>query len=261
MEWTATFVGSAPVAGLVVHDDEVKPDLTNEAIATSREIRNKKAKKDHAQMTLSVTPEALKGDPHSSGESPLYQPIGKIICAHAHAEGTLKKTHLFIFIVSDEGCRVAGPNASYTWYDIAFCLFQLTLHLSLFLSHFSHSFTFKCKSDQDANAIAFATARTMASNASRREKVLKGPSDLHELEIAVKFWNSNSQPLNHLSMAKDGTVSGCLRLQCQVDQSLRVRPCTLLVLFDAHDLYLVQPLCLFLELYHAVCCFTFVPCA
>ena len=79
------------------------------------------------------------------------------------------------------------------------------------------SFVFKCKGDQDSNAIAFATARTMAGNAQRREKVLSFAPGLEDWELAVKYWNSNNPRMHHFDLAKDNKISGNLKVHCQAD--------------------------------------------
>jgi hypothetical protein len=114
MEWQATYLGKTEIHGVVIDDPSIKPDLTEEATAASKEIR--KSKRETVLLTLSVQTEALCGNPISDG-SPIYQPIGKIVFVNAHSEGSIKKAHLFTFVSCDEGCRVGGPNAKYTWYS------------------------------------------------------------------------------------------------------------------------------------------------
>eukprot|EP00730_Choanoeca_flexa_P013050 TRINITY_DN4919_c0_g1_i1.p1 TRINITY_DN4919_c0_g1~~TRINITY_DN4919_c0_g1_i1.p1 ORF type:complete len:714 (+),score=177.96 TRINITY_DN4919_c0_g1_i1:166-2307(+) len=188
MEWQATYLGKTEVQNVVIDDPGVKPDLTEEATQAAKEIR--KSKRDTASMTLSVKSEALCADPISDG-SPIYQPIGKIVFVNAHAEGALKKAHLFTYISCDEGCRIGGPSAKYTCY------------------------VFKCKNDQDSNAIAFATARTMAANAQRRDKVIAFQDGQEDWDLAVKYWNANNPRLHHFDLAKDDKISGNLKVLCQ----------------------------------------------
>ncbi len=82
MEWQTQYLGSAAT---VLSEDALagftssgaRPNLSNEAQAAAKEVR--KSKKEPLNLVLSVTPEALKGEPQppASG-TPFYQPIGKV---------------------------------------------------------------------------------------------------------------------------------------------------------------------------------------
>jgi len=85
------------------------------------------------------------------------------------------------------------------------------------------SHTFKCRTDQEANQLAFAAARTMTLNAKRRKPEGGIAAASHdELETVVKWWNASNPPIHHYRIGKDDTISGNLRVQCQVDKSLKV---------------------------------------
>ncbi|EDQ86905.1 uncharacterized protein MONBRDRAFT_27690 [Monosiga brevicollis MX1] len=200
MDWPTTFVGSVPVPNIVIDDPWHKPNLEEETLVAIKEAR--RLRKEAIAMKVLVTPEALCGEPINGG-SPVYQPIGKIVYVNAHTEGALKKQYMFTFVASDEGTRIGGPHATYT------------------------CFVFKCKSDTDATTLAFATARTMATNAQRRDKVMalrQQPFDTisHEdKELAVRFWNASSQRIHQLEMTQDGKISGPLKVHCQADATAR----------------------------------------
>lgn len=44
-----------------------------------------------------------------------YQPIGRIVCVHAHTEGAIKRVHLLSYIAVKEGSMYAAPDAKYEW--------------------------------------------------------------------------------------------------------------------------------------------------
>eukprot|EP00049_Salpingoeca_infusionum_P019159 m.360492 g.360492 ORF g.360492 m.360492 type:complete len:895 (+) comp19070_c0_seq1:103-2787(+) len=192
MEWQVSYQGCSVLAGLTIEEGVPRPDLTEPIHHIAKDIRKKKSGESYL---VSVNPDALKGEPLDAGVTPIYQPIGKIIQVLAYAEGSLKKAHLFAYVTAQEGTRVGGPNQSYE------------CHL------------FKCKSDQDANAIAFATARTMTANEKRA--LARKADSVHALEHSVQFWNANNQPVYHFQLSKDDTVSGNLRVSCVVDASLK----------------------------------------
>jgi hypothetical protein len=97
------------------------------------------------------------------------------------------------------------PSLTFFWTRVPDC------------SPLSYSYVFKCKGDQDSNAIAFATARTMATNAQRREKVMGFVPGQEDWELAVKYWNANNPRMHHFDLAKDNKISGNLKVHCQAD--------------------------------------------
>lgn len=115
MEWAATLLASVPVADLVVDDTKSRPDLSDEVQVAVREARKAK-KEDTVPLMLSVTPEALRGEPSGPVGQALYQPIGKIVYATPQTSGSaLKKAYLFCYIASEDGSRAGGTNAKYRW--------------------------------------------------------------------------------------------------------------------------------------------------
>ena len=78
------------------------------------------------------------------------------------------------------------------------------------------SFVFKCKKDEDANAIAYATDKTMSTNQQRYAKICKGVHSHEERQLAVKYWNANNVQLYHFAIGKDDTISGNIRVLCKV---------------------------------------------
>ena len=84
------------------------------------------------------------------------------------------------------------------------------------------SHAFKCKSDPDANAIAFAAARTVSTNARRKPLSLSDAYTPQDLEAAVARWNACNPKLFHFEIGKDSVVSGNIKVSCQVDASLKV---------------------------------------
>jgi hypothetical protein len=197
MEWTVTYLGRVEVAGLVLDDatPATKPNLTDEVIATSRDIRRAKSHSD--QLNISVTPDSLRGVPLDSSASPFYQPIGKIVFVHSHVEGSLKKTHLFSYIAASEDTRLGGPNAKYLCY------------------------TFKAKSEDDANNLAFAAGRTVVTHGTRKKPETVENCNPEGLENAIRWWNGGNAQLFHYIVGKDGLIAGNVRFLCQVDASLK----------------------------------------
>eukprot|EP00043_Microstomoeca_roanoka_P009503 m.90698 g.90698 ORF g.90698 m.90698 type:complete len:737 (-) comp14603_c4_seq1:594-2804(-) len=195
MEWIVTYLGQADVKGLEIDETQPIPDLTVHLQAAVKEIR--KAKKQNDTVAISVTPECLRADPRSPGASALYQPIGKILFMDSIAEGAIKKSYSFAFIATTEGTRPGGPSPK-------------------FVCH-----AFKCKSDPDSNAIAFAAARTMSANARRKPVAISADSSRETLENAIKYWNALNPQLYHFHIGKDDVISGNIRVSCQVDSSLK----------------------------------------
>lgn len=117
MEWPATLLGSIPAQDVVVDSVESRPDLYDAAHTAVRELKKSK-REESTPMMLSVSPEALRGEPVARSGQTLYQPIGKIVYAGAITTGgALKKSYHFCFIASEEGSRAGDTNAKYKWYD------------------------------------------------------------------------------------------------------------------------------------------------
>ena len=151
------------------------------------------------------------------------------------------KSHYFAWVAVSEDSRLGGPGAKYIWCDelFVFTLFLLciarVLHLKMLATY---SFLFRCKTDEEANAVAFAISESRcikynknlfsfyfsgrehrASSfqqtsppSARLERTLtnsshRPPEDgilksLEQLETAVKWWNNNTPPLLHYSVNK-----------------------------------------------------------
>ncbi|EGD74975.1 hypothetical protein PTSG_12550 [Salpingoeca rosetta] len=195
MEWTVTYLGSTDVRDLDLDETQPVPDLTPQLQQAVKEIR--KAKRHHDQLAISVNPDCLCAQPRQAGGPTIYQPIGKIVFVNPLTEGAFKKAYMFAYIATTEGTRVGGPHPKYVCH------------------------AFKCKSDPDANAIAFAAARTMSTNARRRPLTPGADITRQDLESAVLYWNANSPKLFHLEIGKDDVVSGNVKISCQVDASLK----------------------------------------
>lgn len=58
---------------------------------------------------------------------------------------------------------------------------------------------------------------------NQRKKPSKPLAEMNadEREAAVAWWNSHQTRMFHFSLSKDGTISGNMKFQCQVDASLR----------------------------------------
>eukprot|EP00050_Salpingoeca_kvevrii_P006496 m.289784 g.289784 ORF g.289784 m.289784 type:complete len:705 (-) comp12189_c0_seq1:223-2337(-) len=197
MEWTVTYSGSMEMPNLQVDTRAAKPDLTEEAIAMCKEIRKNKKNEPRSTLNLFVDPDSLQGTPVGPGQ-PFYQPIGRVIFVHAHTERGMKKSHHVTVIATAEGSVFGSPNSKY-------------------ICH-----TFKCKSEDDANAVAYASHRTMMASAQRQrlEQGVAG-ADRAKIEESVKWWNACNVPLYHFHIDKAGLVTGNMIVHCQVDSSLR----------------------------------------
>eukprot|EP00054_Salpingoeca_dolichothecata_P027434 m.201367 g.201367 ORF g.201367 m.201367 type:complete len:786 (-) comp25963_c1_seq5:1366-3723(-) len=192
--WSVTYNGVMDMGKLALDVDD-KVNLTDEAINMCTKLR--KGKHEHIPMSLTVGQGSLQGTP--SDNSPLfYQPIGKIIFLHSHTERALKKIHLFSYVASADGCRYGAQDATYVCH------------------------VFKCKSEEDAKAIVYATSRTMAHNTNRmRPSHGLEDAEQDDIEAAVQWWNASNQPMFHLRAEKDGTVVGNMKFFCQVDKTLK----------------------------------------
>ena len=86
-----------------------------------------------------------------------------------------------------------------------------------------NSHTFKCKTEDDANAIAYAAVRTMLANSKRKRPDDVTQCSIEEKETAVSWWNASMTPLYHYRVDKDtNLISGALNVFCQVDATLKV---------------------------------------
>lgn len=196
MEWSVTHNGSYVLEGLEINPGAQRPDLTEQTIAASKEIR--KGRHGHDTITVRVSPPPSAALESSNSAKPLYLPIGKIIFVHAHQDGSLKRANLFSLVCVAEESRVGGPRPQY-------------------ICH-----TFKCRSEDEANELAFAVSRTMVSNSANSKAT--GPLEeltAEQLDQAVKHWNSSSIRMFHYNIGKDHSVSGVLKFNCQVDKTLK----------------------------------------
>lgn len=196
MEWHATYLGSAELPNVSLDEySRSEPNLTDAVLASAKEIKKAKGRTE-SPMNVAVNPSSVGCSPKDSSSTAIYQPIGKLVFLHSFSEGAMLKSHYFAYVAVSDDTRVGGPGAKY------------------------HCHLFKCKSEEEANAIAFAIRRTLSSAAPRAHPEKLDASSQEQLEAAVRGWNNSTPMLLHYSATK-GVVTGNMKVQCQVDASLR----------------------------------------
>eukprot|EP00051_Salpingoeca_urceolata_P027551 m.482014 g.482014 ORF g.482014 m.482014 type:complete len:690 (+) comp22406_c0_seq1:477-2546(+) len=197
-QWTVTNNGSVVLDGVEVDVYGPKPDLKQACVEACAQIRKGKHVRDI--LSLSAAPDSIRGVPVEPGGTPFYQPIGRVVFTHMLVEGKVKKSHFFAIVAVDEGSQMGHPDAKYR------------CHI------------FKCRTEHDANEVAYATGRTMVhlSNATKRRPIntLQNAS-YEELSAAVKWWNANNPVLYHYELSNNGIISGNIKFSCQTDPSVK----------------------------------------
>jgi hypothetical protein len=104
MEHQVTFNGSTQ---LVAADLELASPAELAALAEAASVQLRRGRHGHGTLALRVTPTALEG----RGDAPtVVLPLGKLVLATAHTEGTLKRAHLCTVLAYDERSRRGGPR-------------------------------------------------------------------------------------------------------------------------------------------------------